>query len=345
MPKIQLDGVDYEAQAKTSKFAPARRAPGTVLGIADGPSPVGSTYWKGLFRCPREHALRNLVQLRWTRRREALDVGWLFHAGLETYYSTILKHQQARDEAGAQQDDEYFFGALPDAEAAAFTAVLDPLLHEEGYKDTIKTLERTLGGYFDFYRRNDKWRVIAVEETLQVEEEYLGFPYSARLDLIVEDGLRGGLWLVEHKTAAWISEEILTGYQLDLQILGQVWLYQQCVNAASYRSFRGVVINITTKHTKPKFERVDVCPSTAHLELFVKTMKRWGQLKDECERLDWPQALGNCAGPTRGYTRCDYFDVCHGSPRDSVEQLLTQDPPFGFFRAGDNDPVLVEDEW
>lgn len=344
MARIELTAVNYEERARTSRYAPDRRAPATVLNVADGPSPVGSTYWKGLFRCPREHAIRNIVQLRAERRREALDVGWLFHVGLEAYYKVLQAHQQRLGKLHPK-DQVFFFDALPEAEAAAFEAAVVPFANEQGYIDTITVLERCLGGYFDFYRRNDRWTIIAVEETLQVDESYFGFPYSARLDLIVEDHVRGGLWLVENKTTAWISDEILTGYQLDLQILGQVWLYRNCVDQRIYAPFRGVLINITTKHMKPKFERPEVCPSQDHLDMFVKTLKRWDQMRDEAERLDWPQALGNCAGPTRGYTRCDYFDVCHGSPRDGVAALTKQDPPFGFFRAGDDDPVLVEDEW
>lgn len=344
MPRIELKAVDYEERARTSRYAPERRAPATVLGVADGPSPVGSTFWKGLFRCPREHALRNLVQLRASRRREALDVGWIFHVGLEAYYRTIREHQEKLGK-DHPKDQAYFFDALPAAEAAAFEAAVTPLVNESGYSDTVQSLERTLGGYFDFYRRNDRWGIVAVEETLMVDETYFGFPYSARLDLIVEDFIRGGLWLVEHKTAAWISEEILTGYQMDLQILGQVWLYRHCVNQRAYAPFRGVLVNITTKQLRPKFERVEVCPSEDHLNMFVRAVMSWDQLRDYAEQLDWPQALGNCAGPTRGYTRCDYFEVCHGSPRDGVAELVQQEPPFGFFRAGDDDPVTVEDEW
>lgn len=335
------------------RYAPERRPPGVVLGIEDGPSPVGSTFWKTLFRCPREHALRNEAGVRSIHRWEHFDVGWLFHVGLEEYYGAIRTHQEALNRyllsAKDRNTDQYLWGNLPDAERRAFEKVIDPLSAEPGYCEpqrtktgralpsTVEVLTTTLGAYFDHYRRRDRWRVIGQEATLQVPDELYGFAYSTRLDTLVEDydPTYAGMWIVEHKTARSVTEDLLLSYQLDIQILGQVWLVLHCLDLSQLPPFRGVVINITTKHKTPRFERLRVTPSLDHLRMFERTMYYWHEMREEAELRGWPQAIGHCAGAPRGYTRCDYYNLCHGRPDVPVERLMKDDLPYGYVRLGD----------
>ena len=170
-----------------------------------------------------------------------------------------------------------------------------------------------------------------VEENLEYSDD--GIEYSARLDLIVEDYTRGGMWVVEHKSARSITPELLAGYQLDQQVLGQLWLLEHCVDLSAYPSLRGVLVNITTKHkTGPKLERLEVSRSRKHLAAFESSMRSWYEVAQVLEDLDWPQALGSCAGPSRYFSRCDYYDLCFGHPDVSVEQLVREEPPLGFIR-------------
>lgn len=292
-----------------------RRAWEDVLGLpASSGSPTGSTFWKRMRRCPREHALYTVAKLRRTTRSEPLTVGALWHLGLETYYKARMQ--------GC---------AIGEAEAQAMRG-LAQLEAEPGYEETFPEVVRLLQAYFESYRHEDAgWRVVAVEETLQYVSPELR--YSVRLDLLVE--IDGGLWIVEHKTARAITADLLTGYQLDMQILGQVWCFQNCVDTAAYPPLRGVVVNIESKHKMPRFERVQVCPSRDHLEAFETSMRQWTQLEHVFASMQWPRALGNCTGGARYFSTCDYFDVCHGQPRAGVEQLAVEEPPYGFVRADD----------
>lgn len=302
------------------KTPPARRSPGEVLGFESGASRAGSTYWKRMRRCPREHALANIVRLRKKHPTgELFEVSWalgdgiLFHLGLETYYKARL--------AGADT------GA---AEEAAW-AKLGPLASEPGYAESWTEVERMLAGYFENYRHLDAgWKIVAVEETLEYDSQ--GLTYSARLDLVVE--IEGGLWVVEHKTARAITEDLLTGYQLDMQIVGQVWLLKVCVDLKHYAPLRGVMVNITTKHVSgPRFERIQVCPSMDHLVAFEQSMRSWARLTTAFRAEDWPKALGNCTGGTRYFSACEYYDVCHNLPRETVQTLYeAAEPPYGFLR-------------
>lgn len=295
----------------------SRRSATEVLGVEDaGSSVAGSTFWKTMRRCPREHALRNLA--RWRKvggASEALTVGWTFHHALEHYY-------RARH-AGAVEP-----------ERAAWDAIR-ALSGEPGYEETYAEVERLLAHYLETYRHADAgWRVVAVEETL----EHLGadFRYSARLDLVVHDTATDRLWIVEHKTARAITADLLSGYQQDMQILGQVWLFHRLVDTGSYPMLGGVIVNITTKAKQPRCERVTVYPSREHLAAFEESMQAAVALEGVYRALGWPKALGNCTGPMRYFSTCDYFDVCHARPLASVAELSREEPPFGFERH-DND--------
>jgi hypothetical protein len=296
------------AKPDTSKRRPAQ----VVLGVVDaGASPAGSTYWKTMRRCPREHALRHVAGLRRSSgASEALTVGWLFHLALEAYYRSLLTDADGVSDEGAAW------------------AAIKKLEGEGGYEETYPEVERLLAGYFETYRRQDAWRVVAVEETLASVDD--GLHYSARLDLVIEEA--GRLWIVEHKTARAITPDLLSGYQMDMQIMGQVWLFGRCVDLSVYPPLAGVKINIATKTKVPKYERVEVYPSRQHLAAFEESMRQWSALEGAFAGLGWPKALGNCTGPSRYFGQCDYFDVCHGRPEANVGMISAEDPPFGFTR-------------
>lgn len=267
-----------------------------LLNVPDGgASRRGSTYWKSVTSCPREHALTYVAKLRPVRTADALTLGWAWHHVLETYYRGMLDGTDG---------------------IVAADNVIDQLEGANDFRDIGRKLRTMFTAYLDTYERSDKWRVIAVEEGL----EYVGaFEYSARLDLLVEDLVHGGMWVVEHKSANMISSGLLEGYQLDLQILGQVWLMEHCVDLSKYPTFRGVRINIvTTGAAQPKCARVEVMPSAQHLLAFERSVQALNHTQKHLELLSWPQYLGHCAGYARGYGRCQFFDLCHDYPEFTV---------------------------
>lgn len=324
---------------------PPRRRVEDVLQIVGGASPRGSSYWKRVRRCPREHGLYSIGLRKGAERSEALDLGLLFHHALEVYFKTVQLYQSKL----TKRDEEFYWGSAAAAEKAAWDSIA-PFADEEGYSSTYARVEKMLIQYFENYRRRDRWRIIAVEETLIYDEADL--TYTARLDLIVECADRGGMWIVEHKTAQSITEDLLHNYALDLQIVGQVWLMQQVIDLDEYPPLRGVLVDImtkpkSTKHgsiTVPKFERFEVCPSREHVEEFYNSMVQWTAVSQTFEQLGWPKALGNCAGGMRFFRKCPYFDLCDTRPKASVADFaaeLKNDALIGFRE----DHAEVPEDW
>lgn len=301
MPRMDFAGPKPGVRAKRPQLWEVLDIPN------EGASPVGSTFYKTLMACAREHALAYEIGAELEYAGDPLTQGLFFHHLLQLYYE--------KGTAGAKEGFE----------------LCAQLEEHQAYSDLGEQARTMFDSYLDLYDGKDKWRVIAVEETLIYHGD--AFSYSARLDLIVEDLERGGMWVVEHKTARALTAELLDNYQMDIQILGQVWLVRHCVDLDKYPPFKGVRVNITTKHKNPQHTRVEVYPSDRHLAAFEMTAANLHAIRGVNEKLGWPQALGHCSGYTRGYSRCDYFDICHAYPDVSVEQWKTRELPLGYTRG------------
>lgn len=299
----------------------ARRPVDELFEGESGPSERGSSYYKTLLMCPFEFALTYENGIGTAGTGENLAIGNIFHKALEAYYKHILLFQQELDAKHAPHNDHYYFGCIFEAQEAAFRSIAH-VASEPGYVETYEEVRRLLEAYFEKYWNHDKWRIIAVEETLHFKER--GFEYSARIDLIVE--MNGRTWIVEHKTARTASLESLDGYDMDPQTLGQFWLFETCVDTSKLPPLAGVLVNVTAKTKTVGFARKDVCPSNAHLAMFERSVGGWTSLRTVNKKLGWPRYLGHCAGFARGYAKCTYFDVCRNFPGLSPEQIARKLP-------------------
>jgi hypothetical protein len=123
---------------------------------------------------------------------------------------------------------------------------------------------------------------------------------------------------------------------MDLQTLGQQWLFQNCVDTTQMLPLAGCIVNIVTKHKVTQVFRKPVCPSQAHLDMFEESMRGWFALRQEQEKLGWPRSLGHCAGAARGYSKCQFFDGCRNWPALTLEEFAAN-PPDGFVVRADDD--------
>ncbi len=300
-----------------------RKGPEEVLALPDSaPSRVGSTYWRRPLACPREHLISNLLKWAPTRRSDALDFGLVWHYGLETYYTALMQKQQGQ-----------ILSTNPDVHAFR---LLEKFGNEPGWEEGYRTLSRMLQSYLEEHDRFDtnNWKILAVEETLELTKVWgLGFEYSVRLDLLIEDHTTKGVPLlknVEHKSAASLDANTLSGYNQDLQILGQYLLCDLLLDKEVYAPYVGVIVNITTKQETPKHARLPVQPNEAMIEAFEQGM-RWGErmrtwIEQEGE---YPRNYGSCI---RRWGKCPHFNLCNSYPQwtgprlISVDQMLREQP-------------------
>jgi hypothetical protein len=318
------------------KGSEKRRSPAKVLNVLDqGASVAGSTYHKRLLACPFEFGLHQVARLAPTQKAEALDTGWLFHQALEVYYRAIWEHQRRRKQEANERgdhcviDNDFFWGQGAVKGYASAFAALEALEGEPGYSEIYPTVRKCVEAYLDQHHQIDKWEIVAIEENI----EYHGaFEYSARLDLVVVDHKDNKLWIIEFKTARYIGKDLVDNYQMDMQILGQVWLLKTCVDTSKLPNFGGVKVCITSKQATPQCVVVDVLPSRHHLEAFERSIRQWTQMRVLLEQAGWPKSLGHCSGYARGYAKCTYYDLCHAQPLATIEDWAEAEPPMGFVR-------------
>lgn len=157
------------------------------------------------FRSPNRMALEPNNQAR------ALLFGTAVHKGLEVYY-----------------DPDTWTADRTAVEAMALLAFKNELpntefLTDDEYADELKLGAGMLRSYFEFAKVNDKFTPKFVEVKFEVEIPGQDNFYAGRIDMIVEDEF-GGLWIVDHKTAARFDpEEFLV---MDEQVTSYCWAIQ-----------------------------------------------------------------------------------------------------------------------
>jgi len=325
-----------------------------VLGVTNtGPSSRGSTYYKTFQHCPFEFYAAIICGLRPEKEQEPLTMGLLWHYLLEVYYKAIHAHQCSTREN--RRDPNWLYGGANKGADDAYKAI-ELVAAAQGYHDMSETAQRMFDGYLERYDRADPVRVIAVEETLRFqsipEPKQKGpkdkvkrklpvvdvaslqiIDFSTRLDLVVEDFDRGGMWVREHKSCRAITEDLIASYGLDLQVLGEIWSLIMCVDLSQYPPLQGVVVNLATKAKSPKYYQHAVALSDAHLKNFQKTIATRPRMLELAAELGWPKYLGNCSGYARGYSHCQFYNLCHDWP--TLDVTPDSELPPGYVRRTD----------
>lgn len=322
MSKITIRGRDYGGEK-------VRLPIFEVLGVPnEGASPRGSTYYKTYQNCPFEFYLGYICGLAPEAEREPLTIGLLWHYMLEVYYKAIQAHQLAT--RVNTHDPNWLYGGANKGADLVY-GIIEKVRATHGYVEVADVVNRMFDAYLERYDRRWPVRVIAVEETLRYTDDRMDF--SSRLDLVTEDYDRGGMWIDEHKSAHALTEDLIGSYNLDLQVLGETFTLQNCVDLSQYPTFRGVVVNLATKGKEPKLYQHAVALSSGHLGNFVKTIQARPRMLQVAEELGWPRYYGHCSGFSRGYSKCQFYDLCHNWPE--LEVTPQSDPPPGYVRRTD----------
>jgi len=312
-----------------------------------GASARGSTYWGRVQSCPREHLLGNLMRWEPIPRAHALDFGLLWHHCLERYYRTMWAQQLGQSTP-----------KTPEREA--FEA-LQPFRSPPGWGEIYEKIGRMLDSYFSRWQNADRyWQIMGVECLIQLPahlEQQYGFPYTARLDLLIVDhtGTFPVGRSIEHKSAWRMEPNLLTGYSQDDQVIGQVFLNRFVDWRALNVYYGGALVNITTKTKDPTNERIPVLPSEDQFSSWAQHKKYWANFQKNLEFTAWadgdswetisereplahemfPKNYKSCI---RRFGRCAYFDFCRNHPAENLVQIRqrhqTNDLPDRYRKQG-----------
>lgn len=184
----------------------------------------------------------------------------------------------------------------------------------------LPVAQRAVRAYANHYGA-EPFRVVEVER--EVEVDFEGHPYTARLDLVIEDTARK-VWVFDHKFISRIEGKVFRRYVLSGQFLGFQWIGRRLWGEA----FGGVRLNLIGCNV-PGFARETPEPAPWMLERFPRVV---AELERKIARVQELQARGEPlpASPSEhtcwgSYGECPAFDLCRWGPGHPIFSFTSDD--------------------
>ncbi len=268
--------------------------------IFTGPSPRGWHRLQLFLECPQRYAWNYVAGLKGINEdAPPLVKGSLVHLGLAQHYSRVKAAQEGADPERYYPPDEAI-DVLAEVKGGAWAE------HAKLAKDVVRA--------YLVRWRNERFRVLAVEELL--EAEIAGHRFTGRMDLVLEDSA-GKVWIVDHKTTGRLQAKQRKFYSVSGQILG----YQTLGRIHYGDRFAGMRLNMIQHGGEFKFERFDVDPApkllakwpsaVADAERGIQDLLDEGRPEDE-----WPIAPSELVCFHR-YGPCNYLEQCKWGRSDA----------------------------
>lgn len=257
--------------------------------------------------CDRMYYLGSIRKIKSRKTSPALDIGVLAHACLAAHYSSGGKKTWEPIEAVQTERPEL-----------------------------AGEVKRLLYAYFAANNKEDQetWDIRAVEHEIVGSFEYdsISAPASARSDLVIAKKEPGaapspygpcaqGVYIVDHKFFARMSQDLTEGYMMDGQFLLMKYLWKQQGLDEVFGKLNGFIINIVTKTKNPECRRIYVDITDEDLNRFVETMAPVVaeivlriNAPDVNDERNWPMNYAVCKNP-KGYGPCTFWHFCQSHGR------------------------------
>lgn len=256
-----------------------------------GGSGQGWSTYSTFQRCPRAYYFQVVQPKPKFSSPEALEVGGLLHTFMALYY-----YPQAP-----------FNTQLPEALFKSLAQIdVNPKSLSEGW--------RLFQAYVDHYGDNDYLTPIAVERHAQDPKSKNTCRYDliARIDNPPALGFAEGLYIIEHKTSSQFSENVLDGWSIDGEILGEMALWKVAKLEKVYGPLAGLCVNLIGKQKIPKFERVFINPQQIQTDQHLIDLKHWKKRIEAHKKSgEWPRALAGCISK---FGKCEFYNHCRVNP-------------------------------
>lgn len=252
--------------------------------LSGGSSTRGWSAWRILEQCPYLYYLKYVARepLVVESASSARDIGSLVHAFLAIHYRCFKRFTV-----------EDFIQAIMDESVNPMALI-------------------TARSVFDAYRVHyspDIFVPLAVEVPAMdpLTQNTCRYDAVVRVDDPPE-GISKGIWICEHKTASRFTADVLDGWVLDGEILGELAFWKPAGMDKKFGKLQGVIINVLGKQKVPQFYRTYVAPVAVHTEMHTKNLAWLDAFLGRCHKTKtWPQYFASCMGR---YGKCDAFDHC-----------------------------------
>lgn len=277
----------------------------------------GNSYLQDFETCPRLFKYKHLDGLV-APPALTLSVGSAVHAGVAEWY-----RRKSLDPMRSAEALALAFASL----AEAYSEIDDPILADDYVKALLIT-ERTLHGYFDYYRQETEYETLELEVELDFPLDADGQRYTGRLDRVVRSKADGMVYIMEHKTSGEHATTFFKRFEIAPAITGYVWLAQQRYE----EPIGGVIVNglFKPRVNPPKKDGSRTLGEPSYLrETFIRTKveidewaeetlikrKRITDLMALNDPRQWTKRETSC---TRFNRTCEFIDVCKHQQADFV---------------------------
>lgn len=271
---------------------------------ACGIEPLGGTSADGwskvsdLQRCPyryylrHERALQIAPEMLTRESTGALEIGGLVHAALALHYNRMLPEGYPgwRKNPPAPLD------------------FLEKVADLGGERNFVNEAARLVGGYIENYGYERDIHPVAIEFPA-------GQPgiHTCRFDMLAWwDGggtAPAGLWNVESKTASRETADVLEGWWLDGEVIGQHYVFDKFKLAELFHApLQGTIINLIIKTHPPRYRRLEIVMPREVIEAYAEDRGYWSTYRDHCRNVGhWPRKLQGCLSR---YDMCEFWSHC-----------------------------------
>lgn len=249
-----------------------------------GPSPHGNSFYSEFEQCPYKWWVSHVKRMKPEYAQPPLEIGGLFHEARARYYNAYVDNFDLYD--SDEKLDESCLSAMFD-----LVDRCDPVVPQ-----TAREVRRLLRGWLKVFGPgtdgDDRHETLAVEELIEVDE---GFPFSTRLDRVILSEEYGGPAIMEIKTASRMMQDLIDGYSMDGQFLGQQYCWRHSKWYRKYGPLKAFIVDLAIKTKEMRFLRVATPINNAAIRDW-ENQKRYTRLQMLiCEAQGyWPRMRSNC---------------------------------------------------
>lgn len=287
------------------------------FGIAPlgGASADGWSKTSDLQRCAYRFYLRHERQLdidpdmRSRASSGALEVGGLVHICLALHYGRMLPEGYPGWRKNQISPFEF----------------MDRVIEMGAESNFVNEALRIYSGYAEHYGYETDIRPVAIEYAA-------GQPgiHTCRFDMLAWWDGGGtsppGLWNFEAKTTSRETSDVLEGWWLDGEIVGQHYVFQKFgLEKIFHAPLQGTVINLMIKNHPPRYRRLEIVQAPVVIESYALDRAYWQTYRDHCRNTgNWPRSLAGCMNR---YGPCEYWSHCRDMNNNYLVPIKKLAPP------------------
>jgi len=299
-----------------------------LLGLPQlgGPSGRGWSFIKIAMKCP--HLFKQLYRtasIGDRRTTAAMEIGGLFHTLLALTYGSEMGLCCYRDRGLIKSDlikTTFSYDSMTQFSYEAPDRLLVELkamcVRAEAYHKPelgpnlalILEAERLYDAHTNFYGHgNEDLEPLAVEWLARHPK----LNYTCRFDLVAKVGpsdphMPEGIFIIEHKSAKWLSDQVRSGWTLDGEILGQLLCWEASGCAEIFGPLVGLCVDVVTKAKIPDFYRLVLPPKLPPVSRYARWIAQLNAEIATWEATDiFPQRFSSCFDQ---YGACSEFQNC-----------------------------------